>query len=64
MQVEVLDDGIHENSQEVFVLLLSLLDESCAGAEINPQRNATLVIIRDNESKSLPFRNNTVNFAH
>ena len=63
MQVEVFDDGIRENSREVFVLLLSLSDESCAEAEVNLQMNATLLIIRDNEGKSLPFGSNTVNSA-
>ena len=63
VQVEVFDDGICENSREVFALLLSLSDTSSAGAEVNPQMNATLLIIQDNEGRSLPFRSNTVNSA-
>jgi len=33
------------------VLLLSLSDESSARAEVDPQMNATLLIIRDDEGK-------------
>ena len=55
VQVEVFDDGFRENSREVFVLLVSLADESSAGAEVDPLMNATLLVIRDDEGKSLLF---------
>ena len=37
------------------MVLVSLADESSAGAEVDPLMNATLLVIRDDEGKSLLF---------
>ena len=48
MQIEIFEDNIFE-SHEIFVVLLSLSDNSSQGAEVDFQRNAILLVITDNE---------------
>ena len=48
VQIELFDDNIFER-HEIFVVLLSLSENSSQGAQVDFKRSAILLVITDNE---------------